>query len=374
LTAGVVTGVFPGAESAPSTSLSERWSLFAGGHPVPNEASLSAARAAFALLARADAERALVFFLISGGGSAMMEWPRDERVTLAELRLMNKVLVGCGASIAEINTVRRGVSSVKGGGLARRAPRATQITLIISDTDPGDGRNVASGPTIVSTQDADDAKAVIARYGLAPKLPPSVMRAVEQLSPPSAEPLNHKHFVLLDNEIAMAAAEEAAREFNFAVEAAHDLIGQHVGAGCALSLARLRALRECTPPDRVACLISGGEFACPVRGGGIGGRNAETVLRWAIELDAETSAPTSAGGDARFLVLSGGTDGIDGNSPAAGAFADEATLARARSLGLDAHASLDDSDAYTFFRRLGQTLAPGPTGTNVRDLRIMLLR
>jgi glycerate-2-kinase len=133
-------------------------------------------------------------------------------------------------------------------------------------------------------------------------------------------------------------------------------------------------LRERTPASKPVCLISGGEFACPVRGSGIGGRNAETVLRWAIELDKMRSSGTATKNNLHFVVLSGGTDGIDGNSPAAGAITDEHTLERARALGLDAQKFLDQSDAYTFFYLLNQTLEPGPTGTNVRDLRIMLAR
>ena len=125
-----------------------RWRVFAGGHPLPNQESLDAAQAAFDLLRRADEEHALVVFLISGGGSAMIEWPRDERITLADLREANRQLVSCGASITEINAVRRAFSAVKGGKLGALAPNADQITLIISDTNPGDEASVASGPTL----------------------------------------------------------------------------------------------------------------------------------------------------------------------------------------------------------------------------------
>ncbi|MCA1555781.1 MAG: glycerate-2-kinase family protein, partial [Acidobacteria bacterium] len=138
-----------GVVSAPplSVSLSKRWQVFGGGHPLPNEASLEAARDAFVLLQQADAERALVIFLISGGGSAMIEWPRDEVITLAELQEANRALVSCGAGINEVNAVRRAFSSVKGGGLSARAGRAAQVSLIISDTKRDEPFNVASGPT-----------------------------------------------------------------------------------------------------------------------------------------------------------------------------------------------------------------------------------
>lgn len=386
LTAGVATGVPPKNNFGQTEpELSKAWNFFAGGHPLPNEASLAAARAALDLLDRANAERALIIFLISGGGSAMIEWPRDENITLAELREMNRMLVGCGASIAEINTIRRAISAIKGGGLARRAPQTTQISLIISDTNRGDEANVASGPTIEKQVNPQAAQQIVARYKLAPKLPPGILQLIEQSGQQLNEPLHsapgqtsektfRRHYVLLDNHRALESAATVAREFNYEVEIASDLIDQEVAEGVSATLSRLLSLRERTPAGKPVCLISGGEFACPVRGSGIGGRNAETVLRWAIELDKMRSSHSSTKNDLHFVALSGGTDGIDGNSPAAGAITDGHTLERASALGLDAQKFLDDSDAYTFFKQLNQTLEPGPTGTNVRDLRIMLAR
>jgi glycerate-2-kinase len=179
-----------------------------------------------------------------------------------------------------------------------------------------------------------------------------------------------KHFILLDNERALQAAAAAARARGFDVEIAREVSEQAVDEGCAVLLSRLSELHGRTEGSgRAACLLSGGEFSCPVRGAGIGGRNAETALRLAIELDAQ-----AAGG--RFpentVALSAGTDGIDGNSPAAGAMVDTTTARRARLLGLDARQFLEASDAYTFFDALGDAIMTGMTGTNVRDLRIML--
>ncbi|HKP73394.1 MAG TPA: DUF4147 domain-containing protein [Pyrinomonadaceae bacterium] len=368
-----------GVISAPllNVALSPRWQVFGGGHPLPNEASLEAARAAFALLRAADGQSALVIFLVSGGGSAMIEWPRDASVTLAELREANRALVTCGASIAEINAVRRAVSSVKGGGLSAHAPRATQVTLIISDTATNEHYNVASGPTFPPPPDTPDASGVVRRYDLDSRLPPSVLRAVNQ--PPSqgatvshAAP-RYQH-VLLDNEHAMEVAAEAARALGFRVEIARDVCEQDVAEGSALLVSRLFELRRRTGVDaRPVCLVSGGEFSCPVRGRGVGGRNSETALRCAFELEARADAVSTI--DARrTLAFSAGTDGIDGNSPAAGAWSDERTLARARSLAFDPHEFLETSDAYTFFDALGNTIMTGATGTNVRDLRLMLAR
>lgn len=306
-----------GVISAPASSepLSQKWEIFAGGHPLPNEASLAAAQSAFALLDSANDERGLVIFLVSGGGSAMIEWPISPAISLDDLRRMNQELVGSGASINEINAVRRTFSAVKGGGLARRAPNARIVTLIVSDTNPGDEASVASGPTL------------------------------------SAD-LKSPYFVLLDNSTALAAAHQKALELGLASTIAHDIREQPIQEGCDLLLDRLAN-------ENVDCVISGGEFSCPVRGDGRGGRNLETVLRLAL---AEGS----------FVALSAGTDGIDGNSPAAGAIADETSIARARNLGLDPAEYLARSNSYKFFAELGDLIVTGSTGTNVRDLRILI--
>jgi glycerate-2-kinase len=275
---------------------------------LPNEDSLAAAQAAFALLDRANEEQALVIFLVSGGGSAMMESPT---ISLYDLRRLNELLVGCGARINEINAVRRVFSRIKGGKMAAYASNARIVTLIVSDTNAGDEANVASGPT---------------------------------LSPG----INSPYKVLLDNATAMEAARQKASELGFASTIAHHICEQPIEEGCDL------LLRE-----DADCVISGGEFSCPVRGDGTGGRNLETVLRLALRMSG-------------VVALSAGTDGIDGNSPAAGAIADETTIARARNLGLDPHDFLARSDSYNFFEKLNDLIVTGPTGTNVRDLRILL--
>ena len=383
LSAGIITGSLTsqperGAVSEAVTELSfdERWQVFNGGHPLPNEESLRAARASVELLRRAEDERALVIFLISGGGSAMIEWPRNGQTTLEELRTANRALVSCAASIREINAVRRAFSAIKGGGLAARAPHADQVSLIVSDTGAGDEGAVASGPTFESLPDDLEAGSVVARYHLSARLPASILRAIDQPPAPRAGSLLRslrKHHVLLDNDDAIAAAAEAARLRGFTVEVARDLVEQPVAEGSARLVSRLIDLRRRAGGERrIACLISGGEFACPVRGDGTGGRNAETALRCAIEMDAHARSDRRASPSMSMLALSAGTDGIDGNSPAAGAAASDLTLTRARDLGLDAQAFLDRSDAYTFFNKLGDAIVTGPTGTNVRDLRIML--
>src|SRR5205085_1306394 len=341
-----------GVISAPPTniSLGERWQVFAGGHPLPNDASLEAARAAFKLLNDADDTSALVIFLVSGGGSAMLESPRDARLTLADLREANRVLVNCGAGIAEVNSVRRALSVVKGGGLSAAAPSATQVTLIVSDVSAGRDADVASGPTLPPAHDSPSVAEVVARYGLASKLPPSITRALEELNAARTEEsdasrteeLNaartqdeppgvlRRHFVLLDNETACAAAAESARVRGFAVETAGDLVEQPVEEGAAALVSRLVRLygRE-GAGRRGVCLISGGEFACPVRGAGVGGRNSETALCCAFEFERVRTEGNAGRLPARMVALCAGTDGVDGNSPAAGALADDATVSRA---------------------------------------------
>jgi hydroxypyruvate reductase len=337
-----------------STSLhdSTRWQSFIGGHPLPNEASLAAARAAFTLLDRANNEQGTVIFLISGGGSAMIEWPNSDDISLDDLRAANQDLVSCGARISEINSVRRAFSAVKGSGLARRAPHAKMFTLIVSDTNPGDEASVASGPTLNPPADAPSAIEVVEHYHLDEVLPASIMKAVRAQHSP--EPVTGSSQVLLDNQTALNAAAQKARELGYTCATFDHIREQPIEEGCELLLANALGQSSCT--------ISGGEFSCPVRGYGRGGRNLETTLRCAINLNTNS----------HLVILSAGTDGIDGNSPAAGAIADETTIHRARNLNLDAEQYLARSDSYTFFEQLNDLIVTGPTGTNVRDLRITL--
>ncbi|HEU4767729.1 MAG TPA: DUF4147 domain-containing protein [Pyrinomonadaceae bacterium] len=334
LSGGVISGPLL------SVSLPQRWQMFEGGHPLPNEASLAAAQSAFALLDRANDERGSVIFLVSGGGSAMIERATSEEVTLADLRRANEVLIGSGARISEINAVRRAFSAVKGGGLARRVPNARIVTLIVSDTNRGDEASVASGPTLFAG--GPDPFEVIARYRL--ELPESILRSVQSVSP-----ISSPHHVLLDNSRALEAAHQKAMHLGLTSVIAHDICEQPVQEGVDLLLSH----------RNTDCLISGGEFSCPVRGDGRGGRNLETVLRCAMNLE-------------HGVMLSAGTDGIDGNTPAAGAIADETTIDRARQIGLDPADFLERSDSYTFFEKLNDLIITGPTGTNVRDLRILI--
>ncbi|MFN2578525.1 MAG: glycerate kinase [Pyrinomonadaceae bacterium] len=368
------------------TRLPSRWTAFLAGHPEPNESSLAAARASFDLLDRASQEQALLMFLVSGGGSAMIEWPISPDISLEDLRTANRVLVNCGASISEINSVRREFSAIKGGRLAGRAPDCDQITLTVSDVPEGEERNVAAGPTLASPGKGPNRHDVIARYDLGALLPPTIVHAIKRAKPlrPTAAP-TYDHLLLLSNSNALQAAADVARKRGFITEIASDISDQPIREGCDLLVERLDTLARrhrkkagnrlesgFAPPvrpgadseqsDAQVCLISGGEFACPVQGSGLGGRNLESALRLAKShlLSFDT------------VALCAGTDGIDGNSPAAGAIVDGTTFARAKAIGLDADDFLRRSDSYSFFVALGDVIATGPTGTNVRDLRILL--
>ena len=343
--------------------LGNKWRIFHGGHPEPNESSLAAADAAFELLDRANQEQALLIFLVSGGGSAMIERPVNETISLEALKAANRLMVNCGASISEINSVRRAFSAIKGGKLAARAPACYQISLIVSDVPHGEERNVASGPTVAPPKNALKPDDVVARYNLRSQLPRSIIQAIddeESLHPVTGTMC--EHLVLLTNSDLLLAVASVARKRDFIVEIAPDISDQRIQEGCDLLLKRLEALRvEHHGSDHGVCLISGGEFACPVQGSGLGGRNLESALRLARSRNMSDT-----------VALCAGTDGIDGNSPAAGAIIDSTTIDRATAIGLEVEDFLRRSDSYSFLVALGDVIATGPTGTNVRDVRILL--
>jgi len=345
-----------------------RFKIIEGGHPIPNRGSLQAADEIISLLKSAD-EKTLVIFLVSGGGSALIEKPVDESISLEDIRELNRVLVTCGAVIREMNAVRKHLSAIKGGRLAALAYPARQVTLYVSDVNNDDISTIASDPTGPDETTLDEFYQVVERYDLLSKLPANIASLISsrQISetPKSDWKVfrNSSRYLLMGNSEALRVARRIAEERGFVVEIADDLVEGHYRGLSDELLSRLLALRDRHPQRRV-CLLSGGEVICPVYGNGIGGRNQETVLYLAIKL-AGISAVASA-------ALSAGTDGIDGNSDAAGAVADNLTLKRAVELGLDADQYLKNNDSYNFFRQLGDLIITGPTGNNVRDLRIML--
>ena len=290
----------------------------------------------------------------------MIERPISDDITLEDLQAANRQLITCGATIAEINSVRRCFSAVKGGGLATPLSDTEFITFIISDTNDGDESSVGSGPTLPAEVDVPDPLRVLESHGLIRTLPPSIFHAIRGYKKVDARRAFSPSYILLDNSVALDAAAERAAQMDLWTQFASDIVEQPIDEG-AVQLVN-RALESKVPGS---VLISGGEFSCTVSGNGRGGRNLETVLRSAIRL-SEVEPTTHT------VVLSAGTDGIDGSSFAAGAIADETTVSRALELEMDPNDFLARSDSHAFFEALGDLIVTGPTGTNVRDLRIVL--
>ncbi|HLK04471.1 MAG TPA: DUF4147 domain-containing protein [Candidatus Acidoferrum sp.] len=338
---------------------------FVGGHPIPNEQSFLAAQAAIGLLSQTS-EKSLVVFLLSGGGSALMEFPLDAGIFLSDVRSLNQALVTCGASIDEINTIRKHVSAIKGGRLAVAAPRATKITLAISDVPLGKESALASGPTIPDPTSTADALRVLDQFRLAEHVPPSLRKLF--FTPGLAETPKKTHpaftnshfFLLLTAHDLFHAAHHAAESQGFLTCCDNATDDWPLDRAVDYLLAQLDDLCRQNSGQRVA-LIADGEISSTVTGKGIGGRNSAFVLACVEKIAGQ-----------RMTVLSAGTDGIDGNSPGAGAVADGETLARAEAMQLSPRDFFARSDAFSFFAHLGDSLLTGPTGNNLRDLRIFL--
>jgi glycerate 2-kinase len=363
----VKEAVISGTKPAPGNStFGSAWRTFFGGHPLPEEESFEAARACLAMLDRANRAKAPVIFLVSGGGSAMMELPRDPRVTLSDLRDLNQILVTSGASIAEINSVRRAVSAVKGGGLALRAPDSRQISLIVSDTRSDDVASVASGPSLLPDAGIPDPVSVIEKYGLKERIPDIVIRSLKEREKGHDRPeIDSRFHVLLDNKQLVDHAAESARKLGFVTGTDNGEHDEMIEDGVPALLDRAFAFKRTVSASKPICFVSGGEFGCKVKGAGIGGRNCETVLRAGLLAERNSELRN-------FIFLSAGTDGIDGNSPAAGGVIDGNTFKAAQTKGLDPQRYLEESDSFTFLKKLDAAIEIGPTGTNVRDLRIVL--
>jgi glycerate 2-kinase len=356
---GVVSAPTPARRPLPGVK------YFVAGHPMPNEESWKAAEAILALLRGCD-EKTLVFFLLSGGGSALVELPLDSRLTLDDVRQLNHALVTCGAPIEEINTVRKHVSAVKGGRLAVAANHATKITLAVSDVPVGKESALASGPTLPDPTTVADAKRVLEEYSLREKLPAILRRRFDEgkiPETPKAEALafQNAHFMLLlGMDDLFHPAHHAAEAKGFIACCDNSTDDWPVEKAAGYLLDQLEELRRTHRGQRVA-LIADGEVSSPVTGDGIGGRNSAFVLACVEKIAGK-----------KIAVLSAGTDGLDGNSPGAGAVADGETLEMARAIGLDPGDAFRRSDAFGFFSRFEDVIVTGPTGNNLRDLRILI--
>ncbi len=342
-----------------------KFRYFLGGHPYPNEGSFQAAQAALELAAGLQ-EDDCVLYLVSGGGSALLERPLSPDITLQDMEGLNRVLVGAGMPIEEMNVIRKHFSAIKGGRLGIQADPASRLTIYITDVPEQFPSMVASGPTLADESTLDECYQIAARYELAPKLPATIRdlfekEKLQETPKPGDERLEKSHlFCLLANRDAVEAARAAAEKLGFGAEIDTGKWDENYREVGEAALARLEQLAQ-RHPAKPVCLIVGGEVTCPVVGSGLGGRNQHMVLHL---------TPKIAGRNRVFL--SAGTDGKDGNSPAAGAVADGQTLGRADALGLDLNAHYKGSDSYHYFRSLGDVLETGYTDNNVRDLRLLL--
>lgn len=336
---------------------------FLGGHPLPNAESLRAAEAALKSLS-AQTPASLVIFLLSGGGSSILEKPVDDHISLADLIETYRALVLSGAPIAEMNAVRKHLSSIKGGRLAQAAHPAQQVSILVSDVPDHAPDALASGPTMPDSTTMQDCYSIVAQYGILGRFPASVRELFEshalEETPKSDDPIFHRSrwWPVLSNAAAVKIAADEAHGLGFMVEIDNSCDDWDYQRTADYLLQRLRELRK---KSARVCLISGGEVTVKVINGGIGGRNQHLALAIARQISGEN-----------ITALSAGTDGIDGNSPAAGAIVDGTTLSRARAHGLNPDSALANFDAFPFFDKLDNTIVTGPTGNNLRDLRILL--
>ncbi len=357
-----LTGIVAAPGTPPSQLFGFRY--FSGGHPLPNDDSLRAGEWILRFV-QSLSPQSLAVFLISGGASAIAEKPISAGISLPDVIQTYKALVHSGAPIAEINAVRKHLSALKGGRLARAAAPAHQLSVLVSDVPEGSPDALASGPTMPDSTTVSECYDIAHRYELLQRFPASVRSLFDsqrlQETPKAADfAFARSHYAtVLSNVTAVNAAVESAVLGGFAVEVDNRCDDWDYQQAADYLLDRLRELRRGVSR---ACLISGGEVTVKVgAASGVGGRNQQFALYCAQKIDGENAT-----------VLSAGTDGIDGNSPAAGAIADGSTLERARQKGCDPAAALAAFDAFPLFQATGDALMTGATGNNVRDLRILL--
>ncbi|MBD3307358.1 DUF4147 domain-containing protein [candidate division KSB3 bacterium] len=345
--------------------------LHEAGHPVPDEAGVQGTQQIVDLLG-ASTDHDLVICLISGGGSALLPAP-VKGLALQHMQDVTKLLLECGATINEINTIRKHISAIKGGQMARLASPSTLVTLILSDVigDPLD--TIASGPTVTDNQTFEDCLDILDKYGITEKIPPLILERLQQGvrgeipdTPKAGDPVfaNTQNLIVASNALAADAARRKAEALGYTTMLVSTFVEGETREVAKVHAAMVKEiLHSGNPMPAPACLISGGETTVTIQGDGLGGRNQEFVLAAAIEI---------AGLD-KVVVFSAGTDGTDGPTDAAGAIADGFTVQRANDQDLAPMAFLKANDSYHFFECLDDLVKTGPTNTNVMDLRIMLV-
>ena len=365
LTEGIITTKYGHGCALNVVSVTE------AGHPIPDEAGVRGSRRILDLLEGA-VERDLVLCVISGGGSALLPLPADG-ISLDDKQKTTQTLLDCGADIHQINTIRKHISGIKGGKLAMAALPATLVTLVLSDVIGDDLDVIASGPTVPDQSTFADCIKIVNHYDLEDELPPPVIAYLKDgiegkhpENPKAGDPVFEKTSASIIGSCALsltaAKQKAAALGYNATILSSsvegetREAAQNHAGIAREVQISG-------NPVPIPACMISGGETTVTIRGDGLGGRNMEFVLAAAIEID----------GLAGITVLSGGTDGTDGPTDAAGAIADGTTVQKARDRGIDAARYLANNDSYHFFEVTGDLLITGPTMTNVMDLRIFLV-
>ncbi len=351
------------------TGLPERFHTLIGDHPVPGQNSVSGARALLDFLSGGQPGD-VVIFLISGGGSALMTLPVDG-VTLEDMQDLTRLLLACGATIEEMNILRKHLDQVKGGRLAQAAAPARFITFILSDVIGSPLDVIASGPTVPDSSTYADALAVIDKYSLMDRIPASIRQVLVQGARGERVETLKAGDPLLDGALnqvvssnlhaAQAALAQARAEGLNALLLTSHLQGEASQVGQVMAAVLKQIDKTGQPLARPACIIAGGETTVTLRGKGLGGRNQELALAAVPLLDGIPNA----------ALLAFGTDGEDGPTGAAGAVVTGETLSRARAAGLNPAQYLSENDSYHFFQQLDQLIITGPTGTNVNDLTFL---
>ena len=349
-----------------------RLKVIEAGHPIPDEAGVNATEGIIALLRRA-AENDLILCLVSGGASALLSCP-VMGLSLQDKQNTTQTLLHCGARIQEVNAIRKHISKVKGGRLAGLAYPATVLALILSDVVDDSIDNIGSGPTAPDSSTFLDCLSVIDRYGVREMIPEAVRSFLEQgasgksgETPKAGDAIFQKvqNLIVGNNRVAILAAKDRAEALGYhTVVLSSSIEGEARRVAIDHMMMAKDVLSDFNRLRRPACIISGGETTVTLQGNGMGGRNQEFALAAAIEID----------GVEGVVALSGGTDGTDGPTDAAGGIVDGTTVQRARERGLDARDYLQRNDSYPFLKTVGDLLTTGPTLTNVMDLRLILVR
>ncbi len=347
-----------------------RIDLIQAAHPIPDENGVQGTKGIMTLLKDAK-ENDLIICLISGGGSALLVAP-SPGITLEEKQKLTDLLLKCGASIQEMNAVRKHISQVKGGRLAQIAQPAKIVSLILSDVVGDRLDSIASGPTAPDTTTFSDCLDILKKYEILEKIPESIEKRIqenlnkkEEETPKPGDPLfeNVKNVIVGSNYLALKAAEQKARELGFNTLVLPGAVtGDTTEAAVESSNLAKRIREKSEPISPPACLISGGETTVQVKGSGLGGRNQEFALVCAMEIEGMEDT----------VILSLNTDGTDGPTDAAGALCDGKTIQKAKKLNLDPKKYLQNNDSYHFFERVGGLIKTGPTNTNVMDIHLIL--